>query len=198
MWSVTWRSLLDQLYLTAATATHEPFRNTLFGPRLMIWRRWRRYIELTSDLTLANILQKSCFFMLESIFPQVPIEEYSMRYTGNRGVEAIHGGETTSLPITSANLTFGQNDQSYTDPQDWTPTPPDWRSHHRCFKEEEKNHSTEWSILHFLSEAIHVWPVYHSALYTLAWLVSIAQIYIHFSSLQKFCQRHDCPVVEFN
>ena len=35
----------------------------------------------------------------------------SMRNTGNRGVEAIHGmfrGGTTSLPITSANLTFAE------------------------------------------------------------------------------------------
>ena len=34
-----------------------------------------------------------------------------MRNTGNRGLEAIHGmfrGGTTSLPITSANLTFAE------------------------------------------------------------------------------------------
>ena len=125
-----------QLYLTAATATHEPFRNTRFGPPpaiarslwkgLMIWRRWRRYIELTSDLTLEDhFISRSHYLTQELLvhaginhqlalywcFPQVPIAEYSMRNTGNRGLEAIHGmfrGGTTSLPITSANLTFAE------------------------------------------------------------------------------------------
>ena len=42
-------------------------------------------------------------------FPQLPAQEYSMRNTGNQGIEAIHGmfrGGTTSLPITSPNLSF--------------------------------------------------------------------------------------------
>jgi hypothetical protein len=42
-------------------------------------------------------------------FPQLPIEEYSLRNTGNRGLEAFHSifrGGTATLPITSANLSF--------------------------------------------------------------------------------------------
>ena len=53
-----------QLYLLAATATHEPYRNEKFGPPpivgrslwkgLMIWRWWRRYIQLTDGLLLTK------------------------------------------------------------------------------------------------------------------------------------------------
>lgn len=44
-------------------------------------------------------------------FPDLSIEEYSLQGTGNRGLEAIHGmfrGGTTSLPITSPNLSFAE------------------------------------------------------------------------------------------
>ena len=42
-------------------------------------------------------------------FPNCNLSEYNLRHTGNRGIEAIHGmfrGGTSSLPITSANLSF--------------------------------------------------------------------------------------------
>lgn len=125
-----------QLYLVAATATHEPFRNTQFGPPpvvarslwkgLMIWRRWRRYIELTDCLTLTDNFMSRSHYLTEELlvhaginhqlalffsFPNLPVKEYSMRNTGNRGLEAIHGmfrGGTTSLPITSPNLSFAE------------------------------------------------------------------------------------------
>ena len=43
------------------------------------------------------------------LFPDLPIEDYSIRNTGNRGLEAFHSifrGGTATLPITSANLSF--------------------------------------------------------------------------------------------
>ena len=92
----------------------------------MIWRRGGRYIELNSDLTLTdNFISRSHYLTEELLvhaginhqlalywcFPHLPIKEYSMRNTGNRGLEVIHRvfrGGTTSLPITSANLTFAE------------------------------------------------------------------------------------------
>lgn len=44
-----------------------------------------------------------------SAFPHLCIDDYSLRNSGNRGIESIHGtfrGGTASLPITSANLSF--------------------------------------------------------------------------------------------
>ena len=44
-------------------------------------------------------------------FPDIPLSGHSLRNTGNRGIEAIHGifrGGSSSLPITSANLSFQQ------------------------------------------------------------------------------------------
>ena len=46
---------------------------------------------------------------LHLLFPHLPIEDYSLRNTGNRGIEAFHSifrGGTATLPITSANLSF--------------------------------------------------------------------------------------------
>ena len=125
-----------QLYLLAATATHEPFRNYQFGPPpmvarslwkgLMIWKRWRRYIQLTDGLSLTNHFISQSHYLTEELlvhaginhqlaiywsFPHLSIKEYSIRNTGNRGIEAIHGmfrGGTTSLPITSPNLSFAE------------------------------------------------------------------------------------------
>ena len=120
-----------QLYLIASTAIHAPFRNNHFGSPptvvqslwkgIMIWRRWRKYIQLTDNLTLTdNFISSGHYQTLELLahagilsiflaFPNLCASEYSLRNTGNRGIEAIHGmyrGGTTSLPITSANLSF--------------------------------------------------------------------------------------------
>ena len=41
--------------------------------------------------------------------PHLPVSDYSLRNTGNRGLEEIHGifrGGSASLPITSQNLSF--------------------------------------------------------------------------------------------
>ena len=123
-----------QLYLQAAVWTHEPFRNNKFGPPpvvarslwagLMTWRRWRRYIQSTPGLTLTNNFISRSHYMTEELlvhaginhllslfyaFPHLPVSEYSLRNTGNRGLEAIHGifrGGSASLPITSPNLSF--------------------------------------------------------------------------------------------
>ena len=123
-----------QLYLQAAVWTHEPFRNNNFGPPpkvarslwagLMTWRRWRRYIQLTSGLTLADHFISRSHYMTEELlvhaginhnlalfyaFPHLPLSEYSLRNTGNRGLEAIHGifrGGSSCLPITCPNLSF--------------------------------------------------------------------------------------------
>ena len=43
------------------------------------------------------------------LFPDQSIEEYSLRNTGNRGLEAFHSifrGGTAILPITSSNISF--------------------------------------------------------------------------------------------
>ena len=120
-----------QLYLQAAVWTHEPFRNNMFGPPpvvahslwagLMTWRRWRRYIHCPG-LTLSNNFLSRSHYMTEELlvhaginhllalfvtFPHLQVSDYSLRNTGNRGLEAIHGifrGGSASLPIT--NLSF--------------------------------------------------------------------------------------------
>ena len=125
-----------QLYLIAANCTHEPFRNDRFGPPplvvhslwkgLIIWRCWRRYIQLTDGLSLGDNFISRTHYITEELlvhaginhqlalflcFPDLLIEEFSLRGTGNRGLEAIHGmfrGGTTSLPITSPNLRFAE------------------------------------------------------------------------------------------
>ena len=113
---------------------HEPFTNDNFGSPtavaqslwagIMTWRCWRKYIELNSATTLIdNFISRSHYLTLELMahtgilhqlalhlsFPNLSIKEYSMRSTGNRGIEAIHSvlcGASPNLPITSGNLTF--------------------------------------------------------------------------------------------
>ena len=125
-----------QLYLIAAVCIHEPYRNTKFGPPpevvkslwkgLSIWRIWRQYIQLMPELTLTNNFTSYAHYMTEELlvhaginhlltlyllFPHLSTEEYSLRYTGNRGIEAVHSifrGGTSNLPITGANLSFGE------------------------------------------------------------------------------------------
>lgn len=81
----------------------------------MIWRRWRRCIQLTNGVSLKNHFISWSHYLTEELlahaginhqlaiywsFPHLSIKEYSMRSTGNRGIEAIHGmfrGGTTSL-----------------------------------------------------------------------------------------------------
>ena len=120
-----------QLYLRAAVWTHEPYRNERFGPPpkvvrslwagLMTWRRWRRYIQITPNLSLTDLFISRSHYITEDLlaqagichqltlyhsFPQLPISKYSMSNTGNCGIEAIHSGDSSSLPITSPNLSF--------------------------------------------------------------------------------------------
>ena len=54
----------------------------------------------------AGILHQLSLYLC---FLSVTWKEYSLRNTGNRGIELIHGvfrGGTSSLPITSPNLSF--------------------------------------------------------------------------------------------
>ena len=122
------------LYLQASLWIHEPYRNQAFGPPTRIaqslwagittWRRWRRYIEVTKGLSLAdNFISRSHYLTLELMshagilhqlalflcFPELDFDQYSLRNTGNRGIEAVHSilrGGCVNLPITSANLSF--------------------------------------------------------------------------------------------
>ena len=110
------------------------FRNEKFGPPasiaqslwagVMTWRRWRQYIIVSPELSLTrNFISRSHYLTLELLahaginyllclyysFPNLSILEYSLRHTGNCSLEAIHGtfrGGTSSLPITSPNLSF--------------------------------------------------------------------------------------------
>ena len=123
-----------QLYLLAVVWTHAPYRDDKFGPPpaivrslwagLMTWRRWRQYIVLVPSLSLtANFISRPHYLTEEVLvhaginhmicmylcFPHCDLSDYGLRHTGNRGLEAIHGmfrGGTTSLPITSPNLSF--------------------------------------------------------------------------------------------
>lgn len=122
-------SQATQLYLYTSICIHEPYRNEKFGPPpvvveslwtgVVVWRYWRRYIQLCSTLTLTdNFISRAHYITLELLghagilhqlamyryFPDLDYKEYSLRNTGNRGLEAIHGafrGGTSSLPITS-------------------------------------------------------------------------------------------------
>ena len=54
----------------------------------------------------AGILHQLVLFLS---FPDLNINEYNLRDTGNRSIEAMHSvlrGGTANLPITSANLTY--------------------------------------------------------------------------------------------
>ena len=90
----------------------------------MTWWRWRRYVELASGIGLQNnFISRSHYLTLELLgyagilhqlvlylsFPDLDINEYNLRNTGNRSIEAMHSvlrGVTANLPITSANLTY--------------------------------------------------------------------------------------------
>lgn len=92
---------------------------------LMTWRSWRTYVKITSGLTLTDNFISYGHYMTEEFlvhsginhqlalyyaFPHLDEKDYSMRNTGNRGLEAIHSifrGGSSSLPITAPNLTFG-------------------------------------------------------------------------------------------
>jgi len=62
---------------------------------------------LTEELLVhVGINHLLCLYLC---FPSCDLSEYSLRHTGNRGIEAIHGmfcGGTSSLPMTSPNLSF--------------------------------------------------------------------------------------------
>ena len=123
-----------RLYLQASIWILEPFRNEKFGnpsevvkslwAGIMTWRRWRRYVELSEGLTLAqNFISRAHYLTLELMahagiihqlalflsFADLDVKDYNLRRTGNRNIEAIHSifrGGASNLPITSANLTF--------------------------------------------------------------------------------------------
>jgi len=81
-------------------------------------------MELASGIDLqSNFISRSHYLMLELLgiagilhqlvlflaFPDLDVEEYSLRNTGNRSIGALHSmlrGGTANLPIISANLTF--------------------------------------------------------------------------------------------
>lgn len=85
---------------------------------------WKQYIQLVPELTLTNNFISYAHYMTEELlvhaginhllclyllFPHLNTEEYSLRNTGNRGIEAFHSifrGGTSTLPITGANLSF--------------------------------------------------------------------------------------------
>ena len=122
------------LYLQASLWVHEPYRNQSFGPPTAVvqslwagistWRRWRRYVELTKGISLTNNwISRSHYLTLELMahagilhqlalflsFPELDLDSYSLRSTGNRSIEAVHSilrGGAANLPITSANLSF--------------------------------------------------------------------------------------------
>ena len=66
----------------------------------------RQHYITEEVLVHAGINHLLCLFLC---FPECDLSEYHLRHTGNRGIEAIHGmfrGGTSSLPITSPNLSF--------------------------------------------------------------------------------------------
>ena len=128
-------STATQLYLQAAVWTHALYRNDKFGPPpvvarslwagIMTWRRWRQYIIVTPHLSLSNNFISQAHYLTEEVLVHAGINhllciyicfinhlsQFSLHHTGNRGLEAIHGmfrGGTSSLPITSPNLSFRQ------------------------------------------------------------------------------------------
>ena len=111
-------------FVTTILVHHLKWHEVYIWAGLMTWRRWRRYIQLTSGLTLADHFISRSHYMTEELlvhaginhnltlfhaFPHLPLSEYSLRNTGNRGLEAIHGifrGGSSCLPITCPNLSF--------------------------------------------------------------------------------------------
>ena len=122
------------LYLQASLWIHEPYRNQSFGPPTSVaqslwagittWRRWRRYVELSKGITLTNNwISRSHYLTLELMahagilhqlalflsFPNLDLDSYSLRSTGNRSIDAVHSilrGGAANLSITSPNLSF--------------------------------------------------------------------------------------------
>ena len=103
------------LYLQASLWIHEPYHNEAFGPSTSViqslWAgitslmRWRRYIELTDGVSLSNNwISPSHYLTLELMahtgilhqlalflsFPEMDIDQYRLRNTGNRGIESVH------------------------------------------------------------------------------------------------------------
>ena len=90
----------------------------------MTWRRWRQYVVLVPSLSLSKHFISRPHYLTEKLlvhaginhllcmylcFPGSSLAAYSLRHTGNHGIEAIHGtfrGGTSSLPITSPNLSY--------------------------------------------------------------------------------------------
>ena len=122
-----------QLYLQAEVWMHAPYRSYCGSPYqmtrslwagLMTFRRWRQFIILSGNLKLScHFISRLHYVTIELIvhaainhflclflcFPSIPFTQYSLRNTGNRSLEALHGtfrGGTCSLPITSCNLSF--------------------------------------------------------------------------------------------
>lgn len=66
---------------------------------------WPHY--LTEEVLVhAGINHLLCIYLC---FPNCDVSDFSLRHSGNRVLEAIHGmfrGGTSSLPITSPNLSF--------------------------------------------------------------------------------------------
>ena len=123
-----------QLYLQASVWVHVPYRNNKFGPPaemarslwagLLTFRRWRQYIILSPKLKLKDhFISRAHYITIELMvhaailhflalflcFPEKNFDEYFLRNTGNRNIEALHGtfrGGTSSLPITTPNYSF--------------------------------------------------------------------------------------------
>ena len=90
----------------------------------MTWRRWRQDVVLVPSLSLSKHFISRPHYLTEKLlvhaginhllciylcFPGSSLAAYSLRHTGNHGIEAIHGtfrGGTSSLPITSPNLSY--------------------------------------------------------------------------------------------
>ena len=91
----------------------------------MTWRRWRRYIQITDGLFLTHNFISRAHYLTEELlvhaginhqlvlylcFPELDIKEYSMRNSGNRGIEdnkhGVFRGTSAVLPITAVNLSF--------------------------------------------------------------------------------------------
>lgn len=112
----TFLRLLQCNSLQAAVWTHAPYRNDKFGPTplvvrslwagIMTWRRWRQYIILTPHRSLSNNFISRAHYLTEEVlvhaginhllciylcFPSCDLSEFSLRHSGNRGLEAIHG-----------------------------------------------------------------------------------------------------------
>ena len=90
------------------------------------WRRWRQYIIITPGLSLPENFISRPHYLTEELlvhaginhllclylcFPSCELSENNLCHTGNQGIEAIHAmfrGGTSSLPMTSPNLSFGE------------------------------------------------------------------------------------------